>query len=99
MENIVMEDVIQDPVSISSTGTAFTIVTKQNLNKLYWKNQDKDVKIRELEEQLSKVRIEEGNLQELIACAKKFKIELEESIKNMYSHLHVFQQVASNIME
>jgi hypothetical protein len=46
---------------------------EQNLKKLYRQNQEKDARIRELEEQLRQVRIDEGNLQEFKACAEKVR--------------------------
>jgi hypothetical protein len=32
-------------------------------------------------------------------CIEKVRTELEEAITDMYAHLHVFQQLAANIME
>jgi hypothetical protein len=95
IETIVTKDVIQDPLSIASVSTAFTTTTKRNLRNLYRQNQEKYARIRELKEQ----KKDEGNLGEFKTCDEKVRIVLEEAIIDMYAHVHVFHQLAANIME
>jgi len=71
--NTITEDSIQCPLSIESIGTSFTITTYQSLKKLYHQNQEKDVKIREIEEKIQQVRLDEGNLQEFKSCVQKVR--------------------------
>jgi cell shape-determining protein MreC len=61
--------------------------------------QEKEARIRELEERLQQVRIDESNLQSFKASAEKVRKELEEAIIDMYAHLHLFQQAIATIIE
>jgi tryptophan synthase alpha subunit len=51
-ETMVTKDVIKIPAFHSIVGTAFIVATEQNLKNLFHLNEEKDARIRELEEQL-----------------------------------------------
>jgi hypothetical protein len=42
---------------------------------------------------------DEGGLREFKACAEKVRTKLKETATDMYAHLHVFQQLATHIMD
>jgi hypothetical protein len=73
IETIVTEDGIQDPLSITSTGTSFTTAIEQDLKNLYRQNQEKDVRIKESEEQLNHTKKDEDSLGECKSCLKRSK--------------------------
>jgi len=60
---------------------------------------EKEARIRELEEKLQQVEIDEGILQSFKESTKKFRIELEEAIIDMYAHLHMFQEIVATIID
>jgi hypothetical protein len=72
---------------------------EKNLKNLFCQNEEKDARIRELEEQLKHAKKDEGGLREFKACVEKVRTELEETTTDMYSHLHVFQQLEAHIMD
>jgi hypothetical protein len=67
--DLVTGNISEDPISIASTGTTFTTTTKDNVQNLYHQNLEKDARIKELEEQLKQVKIDERNLQSFKASA------------------------------
>jgi hypothetical protein len=86
------------PLSIASTNTAFTTTMEQNLKNLFLQNEEKDVSIRELEEQHRHANKDDGTLREFKGCAEKVRTKIEDTITYMYAHLHVFQQLGAGIM-
>jgi cell division septum initiation protein DivIVA len=70
-----------------------------NIQRLCQHNEEKEAKIKELEEKLQQVRIDERSLQSFKVSVEKVKSELEEAIIDMYAHLHLFQDVAMIIIE
>jgi hypothetical protein len=61
-ETTVVEEISKDPLSIASTDTAFTTTMEWNLKNLFLQNEEKDARIRELEEQLRHAKKDEGIL-------------------------------------
>jgi hypothetical protein len=74
-ETMVEEDVSKYPLSIASTGTSFTTTMEWNLKNLFHQNEEKDARIRELEEQLRHAKKDEGSLREFKACVEKVRTE------------------------
>jgi hypothetical protein len=72
---------------------------EDNVQNLCQQNMEKEARIRELEEQLQQVNIDEGSLQSFKASAEKVRTKLEEAIIDMYTHLHLFQQTTSTIID
>jgi hypothetical protein len=60
---------------------------------------EKEARIRELKEKLHQVNIDEGSLQSFKKSIEKFRLELEKSIIEMYTHLHMLQDMASTIID
>jgi hypothetical protein len=77
----------------------FMMAMKDNVRNLHHQNLEKDARMRELEEQLRRVKVDEGSLQIFKASVEKFMVEQEETIIAMYSHLHMFQETTTTIME
>jgi hypothetical protein len=57
------------------------------------------IRIMELKEKLHQVNIDEGSLQIFKESTNKVMMELEESLINMHSHLHMFQDIATTIID
>jgi len=64
--------------------------TKDNFSNLYHQNIE-EARIKELEEKINWIKIDEGRLQRFKASKKKVGVDIEEAIVDMYSHLHIFQ--------
>jgi hypothetical protein len=56
-------------------------------------------KDQELEEKLQQVKIDEGSLQIFKESTEKVRTKLEEAIIDMYSHLHMFQEISATIID
>jgi hypothetical protein len=65
--------------------------TINNVKNLYHQNIEKNAWIKELQEQLRGLKIDEGSLQNFKASVEKVRVELEETIIDMYGHLYMFQ--------
>jgi hypothetical protein len=98
-ENQITEDVSEDLLSISSSSTTFIVATEKNLKNMFHQNEEKYARIRELEEQLRHAKKNEGGLKEFKSCVEKAMTYLEETAIDMYAHIHVFQQLAAEIMD
>jgi len=98
-QKLVTENVSEDPIFISSIGTAFTTMMKYHIKNLYCQNVEKDARIRDMEEQIKTVKIDGDNVKEVKANVEKVREELEESIIDMYADLHLFQQTTTTIIE
>jgi hypothetical protein len=57
------------------------------------------MRIKELEHRLQQVKIDERSLLNFKTSAKKVRNDLEGSIIDMYTNLHLFQNVATTVIE
>jgi hypothetical protein len=57
------------------------------------------VRIRELEERLQQVKIDERSLLNFKASAEKVRNDLEGAIIDMYANLHLFQNAATIVID
>jgi predicted nuclease with TOPRIM domain len=64
---------------------------EQNLKNFLHQNEEKDARIRELEEQLKHIKKDKGGLKEFKECVKKVREKLNETAMDMYTHLQLFQ--------
>jgi hypothetical protein len=54
----IIGDIRENPIVTFTTGTAFMNNNEYNIRRLCQKNQEKDVRIRELEEKLEQVKVD-----------------------------------------
>jgi hypothetical protein len=92
-------DVRENPVATTREGFAFMDATVDNMQRLCQQNEEKELKIKELEEKLQQVRIDERSLLSFKASAGKVRNELEDVIIDMYANIHLFQNVAATVIE
>ena len=92
-------DVRENPMATTRAGFAFMDANVDNIQRLFQKNKEKEMKIKELEEKLQQVRIYEISLLIFKASMGKVRNELEGAIINMYANLHLFQNVAAKFIE
>jgi vacuolar-type H+-ATPase subunit I/STV1 len=92
-------DVRENPIATATAGTTFMSTNEDNIRRLCQQNQEKEERIRELEERLQQVKVDESSMQSFKASAEKVRKELEEAIIDMYAHLHLFQQEVATIIE
>lgn len=95
----VIGDVRENPIAMAMVGSTFMNTNVDNIQRLCQQNEEKEARIRELEERLERVRIDERNLQSFRVSAEKVRRELEEAIIDMYAHLHLFQEATAIIIE
>jgi hypothetical protein len=57
------------------------------------------VRIKELEESLQQVKIDERSLLNFNASVEKVRNDLEGTIIDMYANIHVFQNVSATIID
>jgi hypothetical protein len=57
------------------------------------------VRIIDLEEKFQWVKVDEGNLRSFKTSIEKIITDLEEALINMYDHLHMFQELATIIID
>jgi hypothetical protein len=62
-------------------------------------NKEKEMRIKELEERLQKVKIDERSLLNFKTSAEKVRNDLEGAIIDMYANLHLFQNVVATVIE
>jgi hypothetical protein len=62
-----------------------------NIQRLFQQNEEKETNIKDLEEKLQQVMINERNLQSFRVSDEKVRSELEGVIIDMYSHPHLSQ--------
>jgi hypothetical protein len=67
-------DVREDPISTAKAGSAFMNANIDNIQRLCRQNEEKESRIRELEERLQQVKIDERSLQ-------SFKVSTEKGQK------------------
>jgi ribosomal protein L24 len=94
-----MRDVREDPVATTTTNSTFMNANVDNIQILCQQNKEKEARIKELEEKLQQVKIDERSLQSFKISAEKVRNELEGAIIDMYAHLHLFQNVAAIIID
>jgi small-conductance mechanosensitive channel len=92
-------DVREDPVETTREGFAFMDATVDNIQRLCQQNEEKEMRIKELEEKLQQVKIDERSLLNFKANVEKVRNELEGAIIDMYANLHLFQNVVATIIE
>jgi hypothetical protein len=92
-------DVRENPVATTREGFAFMDATVDNIQRLCQQNEEKEMKIKELEEKLQQVRIDERSLLSFKASVGKVRNELEGAIIDMYANLHLFQNIVATVIE
>jgi hypothetical protein len=92
-------DVIEDPVSTTKSSSAFMDATIDNIQRPCQHNQEKVVRIKELEEILQQVNIDERSLLSFKANAKRVWNYLEGAIIDMYVNLHLFQNAVAIVID
>jgi predicted nuclease with TOPRIM domain len=95
----IIGDVREDPVATTKVGFSFMDATVDNIQRLCQQNEEKEMRIKELEERLQQVKIDERSLLNFKANAKKVRNDLEGAIIDMYANLHLFQNVAATVIE
>jgi cell division septum initiation protein DivIVA len=78
---------------------AFMDATIDNIQRLCQQNEEKEVRIKELEERLQQVNIDERSLLNFKASAEKVRNDLEGAIIDMYANLHLFQNVVATVID
>jgi cell division septum initiation protein DivIVA len=86
-------------VATTREGFAFMDATVDNIQRLCQQNEEKEMRIKELEEKLQQVKIDERSLLNFKASAEKVRNELEGAIIDMYANLHLFQNVVATVIE
>jgi len=91
----ITEDVRENPIGTFITNTTFMSASEDNIRRLCQQNQEKEERIRELEERLQQVKVDESNMKIFKSSVEKVRKEPEEAIIYMYAHLNLFQQVST----
>jgi predicted nuclease with TOPRIM domain len=91
-------DVREYLVAINSAGSTFMDETIDNIQRLCQQNEEKEVRIRELEERLQQVKIDERSILNFKASVEKVRNDLEGSIIEMNANIHLFQNVAAIVI-
>jgi hypothetical protein len=76
-ENSVTNEVRKDPIYIMSTGVAFMMASEQNLRDLVHKIQEKDVQIKEMEEEVRRRKRDNEILKEFRICIGRVKTKFQ----------------------
>jgi cell division septum initiation protein DivIVA len=95
----VIGDVREDPVATTREGFSFMDATVDNIQRLCQQNEEKEMRIKELEERLQQVNIDERSLLNFKTNTEKVRNDLEGAIIDMYANLHLFQNVAATVIE
>jgi hypothetical protein len=95
----IMRDVREDPVATIRADFSFMDANIVNIQRLCKQNEEKELKIRELEENLRRMKVDERSLQSFKVSAEKVRNELEGVIIDMYDHLHLFQDAATIVID
>jgi hypothetical protein len=83
-ETLVIEDVSKDPLSIAHPSTTFIVEIEKNLKNLFCQNEEKDIRIRELEQQLRHTNKDKEILMEFNVGT------LRGGGVNQYEHIYYF---------
>jgi cell division septum initiation protein DivIVA len=78
---------------------SFMDATVDNMQRLFKHNEEKELKIKELEEKLQEVRIDERSILSFKASAGKVRNEMKDEIIDMHTNLHLFQNVVGIVIE
>jgi hypothetical protein len=73
--------------------------TIDNIQRLCQQNQEKEARIRELEEILQQVKIDERSLLNFKASVERVRNDLEGAIIDMYANLHLFQNAVAIVID
>jgi len=92
-------DVRDNLIATASSDTTFMNSNKDIIQRLCQYKEEKKLNIRKLEENIRQVRVDKRSRHSFEASAEKFRKEMEEAIIYMYTHLHLFQQVATKIIK
>jgi hypothetical protein len=92
-------DVKEDPVETTRAKFAFMDAIVDNVQRLFQQNEEKEMRIKDLEERLQQVRIDERSLLNFEVGTEKVRNELEGAIIDMYANIHRFQNVVATIIE
>jgi hypothetical protein len=92
-------DVREDLVATTRVGSAFMDANIDNIQRLCKQNEEKELKIRELEEKLRQMKVDERSLQSFKVSVEKVRNDLEGAIIDMYAHLHLFQDATSIVID
>jgi hypothetical protein len=95
----VMGDVRKDHVATTRASSAFMDANIDNIQRLCKQNEEKELRIRELEEKLQQIKVDERSLQSFKVSAEKVRNDLEGAIIDMYAHLHLFQDAAAVVID
>jgi hypothetical protein len=95
----ITRDIRDNPIVTYTIGFSFMNANLDNIHTLCQQNVEKEARIREMEERLQQVRIDERNLQSFKSNVQKVRRELEDAIIEMYSHLHILHQATTTIIE
>jgi predicted nuclease with TOPRIM domain len=94
----VIGDVREDILETTRVGYAFMDTNINNIQRLCKQNEKKELKIKELEEKLQQMKVDEGSLQSFKVSANKVRNYLEGSIIDIYAHLSLFQDATSIVI-
>jgi predicted nuclease with TOPRIM domain len=92
-------DVREDPMETTRVGFSFMDATVDNIQRLCQQNEEKEMRIKELEERLQQVKIDERSLLNFKTSMEKVRNDMEGAIIDMYANLHLFQNVAAIVIE
>jgi hypothetical protein len=79
-----MENIRDDPLSITSVGITFTLASEQNIKYLVHKNEEKDEKIKEMEEEVRHSKSDRESIREFRLCTEKVRKEIHKMVVDMY---------------
>jgi hypothetical protein len=96
---LVTGDVGENLAAIVRVGFAFMDAIVYNMKSLCQQNEEKELNIKELEEKLQKVRIDERSLLSFKVNTGKVRNELEDVIIDMYANIHLFQNIVATVIE
>jgi len=95
----IIENVRENYEATAREGFTFMDENVDNIQRLCKQNEEKEMTIKKLGEKIQQVRIDERNLLSFKANARKVRNELEGAIIDMYSNLHLFQNIVATIIE
>jgi hypothetical protein len=95
----VTRDVREDPMETTRAGFSFMDAIVDNIQRLCQLNEEKEMRIKELEERIQQVRINKISLLNLKPTRKKVRNDMEGAIIDMYANLHLFQNVVATFIE
>jgi cell division septum initiation protein DivIVA len=86
-------------VAKTKEGFSFMDAIIDNIQRLCQQNKEKEMNIKELEEKLQQVWINERSILDFKASVGKVRNDLEGDIIDMYANLHLFQNVVATVIE